>query len=345
MVEPPRWSERGISPAVGVVLMVAIVLLLAVVLAGMVLGVPDRLDENMGLYDEDACPGFQQTEFDATGDDFSALLAELRENNCALWLRAGAVETESGAVTEWTDEGPNDFHATQPDASYRPELVTDSALGRDVVEFDADHSGVNPSDPDPDPGDTDGDYLSINRDVTEMGVDGDSGIVIVATLKVETFSRGGAWTVGEAGSPGQEFSMRTCSSYAVDQCQHPPSDVEGKWRGQHWGSADVDFSSGSESKDEWIVLTHMYNGEEFVIRVNGQEVARSPDELDLSSNRDIQIGRWERVPSEGDPMWYFDGRMAELTIFDRKLTTDEVETVEEYMSNKFDIDLDGPIDS
>jgi len=72
-----------------------------------------------------------------------------------------------------------------------------------------------------------------------------------------------------------------------------------------------------------------------------KEIAREAIDLDLSTNRDIQPGRWVRL--DDDPHYYFDGWMAEVTILDRTLTTGEVDTVEEYMSSEYGIPLDGPV--
>lgn len=345
-MSPARSSrdgdERAISPVIGVALLVVIVVLLAVTVGTMAFGFTDRLDQPVMIEDEQACPGFQGVEFEAGGGDFSQLLQELQENNCALWLSAEDVEEEGGTVQQWTDRGPNDFHAGQSDPDDRPELVTDAEVGTDVLEFDAEQNIADENDPAEDA--TSGDYLRIDRNADELGIDEDSGFVIVAALKVEEFDRGGPWTVGEAGADGREFSMRTCSDLGVDGCT-VGSDSEGEWRAQHWGDEDVDFSSGDDSEGEWLILTHAYDGDSVTINVNGETVTPPGGEavdLDLSANRDIQIGRWER--QAGDPMWYFDGRMAEITIFDRALDEEEIEAIEEYMSDEFGIALDGRIE-
>jgi hypothetical protein len=334
-----RSDDRAISPELGAVIMVGLVVVLAMGFATISTDFSDRLGQETVLDDEDACPGFQDVEFEKGGEDFEQLLQELQQNNCALWLKAGDIEEQNGQVTQWNDNGPNLFHATQDDPAKRPQVVEDSELGIDVLEFEADHSQLDEdSNSHPDPGVTDGDYLNIDRDVKELGVEESSGFVIVATLKVDEFDRGGTWTVGEAGVDGREFSMRTCSSYGFDGCE--ASDPEGDWRGQHWGRADIDFSTGPNSADEWLILTHAYDGDDAYIRVNGKEVARDSIDLNLSANRDIQIGRWERL--DDDPHYYFDGRMAEVTVFDRELAEQELRAVEEYMSDEHNIPLDGP---
>lgn len=338
---PGGRVTRGVSPTVGIVLMVVIVVILASLVGAMALGLSDRLDEEAVVHDEEACGGFQEAAFQVSGSDYTELLAELQENDCALWLQPEAFETAGGSVVTWSDGGPNGFDATQSDASDRPEVVTDPELGIDVVEFEADHTGIDPDDSDS----TSGTFLNIPRDVDELDIDEDSGFAIVATIEVDEFDRGGAWTVGEAGVDGREFSMRTCSTYSFDGCytDNGFSDPEGWWRGQHWDTADVDFQSGTGSAGEWLILTHAFDGDEVVVRVNGQEVARETVDLDLSANRDIQLGRWVRL--DDDPHYYFDGRMAEVTIFDRKLEEEEFQTVEEYMSDEHGIALSGPIDS
>lgn len=333
---------RAISPLVGGVLIIFLVLLVAITVANLAFGLTERLDDKAVLEDEDACPGFQDIEFSTGGSDFDQLIQELQDNNCALWLKGGSYTASNGTASQWTDEGPNRFHARQGDTANRPEVVSDAELGTSVLEFEANHSKLNNygGSNQPPSGVTDGDYLTIERDAEELGVDEASGFVITAVVKVDEFDRGGVWTVGDPGQDGREFSMRTCSDHSFDGCQH--ADPTGHWRGQHWGSTDIDFSSGPNSDDEWLVLTHGYNGTagEAFINVDGTEVARSSIDLDLSENRDIQIGRWVRLDS--DPHYYFDGRLAEVTIFDRTLASQEITTVEEYMSDTYGIALDGP---
>ncbi|ERH09196.1 MAG: hypothetical protein J07HX64_00949 [halophilic archaeon J07HX64] len=330
--------------------MLAILILLVLAFIGLPTGIGERLNDPAFVQDEDACPGFQEKEFAQSGENFDALLDELRSNNCALWLQGGNYERTDGNASRWLDQGPNEFHATQSDVDSRPEVAVDSDLGMEVLEFDANHSALanydsGPSQPEA--GITDGDYLDINRNVDALGVSEDSGFIINAVVKVSSFDRGGTWTVGDPGEDGREFSMRTCGPYEFDGCKRAhfdsSNDPTGWWRGQHWGQTDIDFNSGDASTGEWLVLTHAYDGQtgEAFIRVNGQEVARDSIDLNLSANRNIQLGRWVRL--DDDPHYYFDGRMAEVTVFDRTLTAAEVDTVEEYMSSEYGIPLDGPV--
>lgn len=328
-----RERSRGISPVVGGVLMVALVVIIGAVVAATAFGVTDRLDDRSVLNDEQACPGFEEVEFESGGGDFSSLLSELQDNDCALWLQGGQFSTSGGSVQSWSDSGPRGLDATQSSNSNKPQLVTDGDLGTEVVEFDADHSGLGSN---PQPGDTDGQYLSVNR--SKLQVDENTGFAIVALVKPSAFNRGGLWTVGEPGSTGREFSMRTCSDYSFDGCQY--SDPVGQWRGQHWGTADVDFTTGTGSADEWLILSHIYDGSDVSVRVNGAELARNSVNLDLSENRDLELGRWPSVDSE--PAYYFDGRMAEVLVFDRNLADVELDNVEQYLSDTYGVALDGP---
>ncbi len=345
------WGRRATAPVVGAALMILLVLLLGIGVVTLAFGPTDRLTERGVFADEDACPGFQEVEFNVGGEDFDEFLAELQENNCALWLQGGNYVVENGSASQWTDRGPNSFHARQSSPENQPSVVMDAQLNQEVLEFEANHTGLEPykDDFDQPPVDTtDGEYLDISRDIDALGVTEDSGFVMVAVLKVSAFDRGGAWTVGEAGQDGREFSMRTCGNYEFDECKRDnfdaSGDAEGWWRGQHWGSEDVDFNSGTASEGEWVVLTHALDGQagEVFMHVNGEEIARESVDLDLSGNRDIQIGRWIRI--DDNPDYYFDGRMAEVTVFDRTLTPEELETVESYMSSAYGISLDGPVD-
>jgi hypothetical protein len=331
MALPAPDVDRGMSPVVGVVLLVGILLLLAAVFGGLALGFTERLDEvdTVETLNDDACPGFRVVSYEPpTFDDVNE---QISRNNCALWLRAGNVETDgSGRVTRWLDAGPNGFHATQSDAAARPTLVSpaDTDIDHAAVEF----HGTNADTTDPDG--TDGQILRLDRDVSELDVDADTGLVIAAVVRTDSFNRGGTWTVGEAGVDGREFSMRTCSTYSMDTCS-VGGDASGHWRAQHWGSADVDFESQA-TDGEWATIVHAYDGETATVRVNGEPAAAEAVDLSLGSNRDVQIGRWER--EAGDPYWYYDGRIAEVLIFDQSLSDEDVENVEGYLMTKFDIE-------
>ncbi len=328
-MSPPNRPDRsrGVSPVVGVALLVAIVVLLAVTMATLAIGLTQsQIDsaERVALFDDEQCPGFQAFEYEPP--EFDDVYAEISENNCALWLEAGAVETDGdNRITAWRDMGPNGFDATQATVDDRPTVEHDSELGHDVVVFDGQNEDTT------DPADNDGQYLRLNRNVDELNIDEDSGLVVASVIEVESFNRGATWTVGEAGVDGREFSMRTCSSFDVDECQH--GSPGGEWRAQHWGTEDIDFTS-SATDGGWVTLVHAYDGGEVEIRINGETIATEAVELDLSANRDIQLGRWER--ESGDPHWYYDGKIAELLIFDQALNDGEIENVEGYLDAKFD---------
>ena len=321
-------DRRSISPVVGVALMVAVLVLLAVTTATLMFGFTESLEsaEETPLYDDSDCPGFRAYSYEPP--NFNDVQTAISENNCALWLAAGDVDTDgSDRVTNWYDGGQNGFDATQSTAGDRPTLVPNAVNGHPAVDFDGNNQDTT------DPADTDGHYLQLDRDIDELNLDEDSGLVVVAVIKVDEFNRGGTWTIGQAGETGREFSMRTCSTFSVDGCP-VGGDASGEWRAQHFGAADVDFTS-PETDGQWAILVHRYDGQQVQIRVNGEPIATESAALDLATNRDIQLGRWERTA--GDPSWYVDGQIAELLIFEQRLETEDVENVEGYLDTKFDI--------
>jgi hypothetical protein len=326
---PLRFASdrRSISPAIGVALMVVILALLAVTTATLMLGFTGELEsvEEVDLYDDSDCPGFRAYTYEPP--NFDDVQSAISENNCALWLNAGDVDTDgSNRVTRWSDSGQNGFHATQSTAGDRPTLIPNAVNGQPAVDFDGNNQDTN------NPSETNGEFLRLDRTVDDLNIDEDTGLAVIAVLKVDEFNRGGTWTIGQAGQDGREFSMRTCSSYSVDGCQF--GDPSGQWRAQHFGVADVDFAS-PETDDQWAILVHSYDGQQVQIRINGETVATESAALDLATSRDIQLGRWERTPE--DPNWYFDGQIAELLIFDQTLDTEDIENVESYLDTKFDI--------
>lgn len=113
---PPSAADgrRGVSPVVGIALLALIVVLLVVTMATLAIGLTQsQLDsaERVGLFDDEQCPGFQALEYEPPA--FDEVHAELSDNNCALWLEAGAFETDGdGRASVWNDMGPNGFEAT-----------------------------------------------------------------------------------------------------------------------------------------------------------------------------------------------------------------------------------------
>lgn len=320
---------RGASPVVEVALMVIIVVLMATTAVVLVTDIADdQLDsaETVDVVvDRDRCAGDQTATYDGS---FSEIQEQLQNDPCALWLESGHVETENGDVVGWSDQGQNSFDATAVDAQHLDVEESSELGGHEVVVFD--------------PEDTEdgGGYFDLERDVSDFDLDEDSGIIVISVVQVEEYDRGGTWTIGEAGQDGREFSMRTCSDRGVDGCQ--TSEPEGEFRAQHWGSADVDFNitdaSTVDSADDWVILTHGYDGDDAFIRANGEEIAREDVDLDLSEDRDIQIGRWERTAN--DPSWYFEGRMAEILFFDTDLEEEDIESIENALGDRLGIETD-----
>ncbi len=140
-------SDRGISPVVGVALLVIIVVLLIAMMGTLAVTITQgQLDsaERVALFDDEQCPGFQAIEYEPP--EFDDVYAEISESNCALWLESGAVETDgSGGVEAWNDMGPNGFDAVQTTGDDRPTLESDPALDRDVVVFEGGKYGYRGS--------------------------------------------------------------------------------------------------------------------------------------------------------------------------------------------------------
>lgn len=317
-------DNRGVSPVVGVALMLVIVVLIAAAVGVMLLSFTDDLPDTTEVFVEDDCPGFHIAEYE-TGE-FSAFVDDIRQNDCALWLEHGEVELEEGGeVEQWRDSGPHGFHASQSNSSIQPDYDD-----RKVI-FDA---SANEGDQ------WNGQHLQLDRDVDDLDLDANRGIAVAAVVAVDTFDRNGLWTIGEAGESGREFSLRTCSDRPSDGCNS--TDPEGEWRAQLWDKSDVDFSSGNDSAGKQLVLVQGYDGDEVFIRVNGEEVARDPVNLDLSANRDIQLGRWDRT--DDDTYWYFNGSISEVIVFDHALEKDTIDLFEAYLSSEHDIDLEGRIE-
>ena len=341
---------RGISKVIGAVCMVVIVVLLASVISVMSLEFSERLAdvESIEVYDDERCAGDQVLVFEG---DFDRFHDQLTDNPCALWLEGGTLVTDgSDRVQQWTDQGPHRSHATQADPDDRPTLYPagtgPGGIDAPVVGFENEaslRSGCSPGDAEWTAGCSgggnsgirhydEGQSLRIDRDLTGLGIDESTGMAVAAVVYVERFDRGGTWTIGEAGASGREFSMRTRGDDETWPWNAPVPPAN-HWRAQHWDVADVDFEV--DSHREWIVLIHAYDGERTTIRAGGSEVAVEETELDLSNSRDVQVGRWERT--DGDPSFYFHGAIAELLVFDRAMSEDELTDLEAYFESRYDV--------
>jgi hypothetical protein len=338
-----RADGRGVSPVIGVVLLAGIGVLLVAVVGVALTGFGEELEDvdPVPVYQEGRCAGSQVVEFSG---DVDAFHDQLQNNPCALWLDGAHVDTNStGAVTRWPDQGPNGYDAVQGTPGQRPSLLADPAgLDRPALAFEGDapfRSGYSAGD---DSGDTstgirhygNGEYLDINRDISDLGIDDSTGLTVAAVVRAESFDRGGTWTIGKAGVDGREFSMRTCGAdRTYGDCPDGSDDPTGHWRAQHWGTEDIDFES-ADSDGGWVLLVQAYDGEETTIYIDGQARASADTDLDLSSNRDIQIGRWVRI--DDNPNFYFDGAIAELLVFDRGLSETELDDIERYFDQQYD---------
>ncbi len=144
-------------------------------------------------------------------------------------------------------------------------------------------------------------YIETDADASDFDIEGHKPKTVEAWVYAEDFNGGGVFSVGGHSYTSHDFSLRTMGN-------------TGRWRMQFWG-ADVDFYY--RSQDRWVHFALVYNGEDAILYANGKEVTRRKRDLETSTDNPFQIGRWR-----GD---VFDGKIAEVRIWNRALTPAEIE--------------------
>ncbi len=141
----------------------------------------------------------------------------------------------------------------------------------------------------------------------DLGIAGAAPKTVEAWVYARAFNyHGGVFALGNRGSNGADFSLITLGS-------------PDRWRVVFW-AMDLDFSHPSEN--QWMHVAVVYDGKEAIVYADGKERARRECELDTNADEAFRIGRW--WDNDGGA---FDGRIAEVRIWNRALDQEEIKTV------------------
>lgn len=234
-----------------------------------------------------------------------------------LWLRGDAAISydTSGAVTQWSDQSGNDNHAVQGTAARRPTLLRGVVKGKPAVHFDG-------SD----------DYLAIEQ-LNYAAAGAITGMTLLALVRstgadaqtLVSFDRNEYWQVGFAGggTPGQARWSTRPQTGATNDLNTPGSLADGRWR-----LICVRFDATATPTKQ--------------VFVDGILVA----EVDAHPGQNVGSGTtrlgFVGVPSQAASFDgttggtdFFRGDLAELVLYDRALTDQERDGLEQYFIDKY----------
>ncbi len=148
-------------------------------------------------------------------------------------------------------------------------------------------------------------YLETGVNAGDLGIEGNAQRTVEAWVYTREFRENAAvFSLGERwSSTGEDFSLLALGT-------------EDRWRMVLW-STDLDFFY--PSKDRWVHFACVYTGSDMVIYADGEEVAWAGREIDTSTEEPFRIGHWDDEIGN-----VFDGMIAEVRVWDRALTDEEI---------------------
>ena len=244
--------------------------------------------------------------------------------DCVLWLDAddeGTIVHSSNAISRWLDKSGNNYVASQSTASYKPNYNSTGYLGKGIVEFD----GTN-------------DFLTANTSGWTFGAN--DGMVMFMVCRQRAFNNTGAgfffgatsntatqnyMGVGDSGGNSMDFRMYGNSASGAET-QNYYQDTAGYHL--HTGAWNKNSSGEAGSASVFAFLDGFRGG------TSASNIYTS----DFSTTSDALIGK-----SGGGT--YSKIYIAEIIIYNRALTQKERQSVEFYLSHKWDLDQNVYYDS
>lgn len=227
----------------------------------------------------------------------------------ALWLDAADTSTltlESGAVVEWRDKSGNYRHAQQATPGSRPAYVTSAINGLPALNFDG----------------TD-DFLAT------------SGFSLsTVSLFVVVTAR---WTVTEtAAFAGQNFtSKKSFGRVGSAGFDYIANDIRGVTDGFNSGTTGpraIGQQPGGLSNGDVALISTLLGASGTDIRFNRSSIARvSRNDPPSTDSNGFAIGR----PGAGYAAEYWNGRIAEVILFNRVVDNTERNAIEAYLRTKW----------
>jgi hypothetical protein len=158
------------------------------------------------------------------------------------------------------------------------------------------------------------DFVDNGKTASQLGISGNAPRTVTAWVFTRSFNDGGIYELGQGGTDGYDFSLRTKLT-------------DDHWRVQYWGSAfDVDFSY--TSKNRWVHFAHVHDGSTTRVYADGQEVVNAPRTLNTADDKTFKIGKWVCGPA-ANPQWaaFFDGLIDDVRVYKRAMSADEIKSL------------------
>ncbi|MDY0357056.1 MAG: LamG-like jellyroll fold domain-containing protein [Sedimentisphaerales bacterium] len=157
-----------------------------------------------------------------------------------------------------------------------------------------------------------GDYLDTGKLPSQLGIAGSAPRTVALWVYARSFNGGGLYEMGGHGTR-EGFSLRT-------------GDIDDAWQARYGGIAawqarygGIDANFYTESLNEWVHLTHVYEASRAEMYVNGYYPTGRQLVLLTSDDRPFRIGICDGVP--------FDGLIDDVRVYDRAMTRKEVQRI------------------
>lgn len=242
---------------------------------------------------------------------------ELPISGASLWLKADALDLQDGdAITSWADSAGNDIEFVQATASAQPTFVKSNANFNNmpVVDCDGNDRLLNA-----------GGYLeSLNT----------AQFTLFSVACSDTDDNSYQGIISSRRAPGGSPNRQGFNLYA----KWSGTDQWGFWWGQDTGWGQLYTSSVENRMNVGIpdVVACVMSGGDGAgaaaaqtLRVNGCQEATGTNPFWRMTASQTTVGN---VPSP----YYLQGQIAEIILYPRALTTDEIKEVESYLSRKYD---------
>ena len=227
----------------------------------------------------------------------AGLGAVLPTANLRLWLKADAVV--DGAVNFWPDQSGHGNHATQTANSQRPQVVAHAFNGRPAVRFDGTASNV------------------LNLPAVMNGAGEGDVFIVQRVTPYPNSGTDGFWRFGTAGYVAAAY---------------PAGD--GHIRDDFGSDTSHDIGSLNQPLDQPHLYEAVSRSNEWTARVNGV-VQYTTNANNVAWNASMSLGYGGNNYYEGGSR-YFSGDIAEVLVFDRVLSNEEREVVNDYLNAAYD---------
>ena len=301
--------DRSVTPVIATILIVALVIVIAASFGTVAFGFTDRLSGTSVSANGDQC--LQSVDFDPNDVDGFADGATANLD-CVMWFDATQENFNDGqSIDELTDRSENGFDATAVDSS--EPIYQSNVQGVSAVQFN---------------GGTDG-GLSTEANTSDAGLTGDSGFTVSTVVNTDA-DDGAVVQFGTVDGSNPPFAYQPNLGINPNEWQ-----VLSGYPRQY-------VTYNISQPDGWLVQTHVYDGNNLKVYVNGelQEVnynivaEPSSEEIEFSiTDSKVNIGLFNFDPSNPDEQ-RFDGSVAELLIFDRALENTDREVLECTLDKK-----------